>query len=53
MEKDNFIIIQPDDWHIHLREGPIAKLVIKDTYTTFEEFSKMPNLKKPILNLTG
>ena len=35
MEKNNFIIIQPDDWHIHLREGPIAKLVIKDTYNTF------------------
>ena len=49
MEKNNFIIIQPDDWHIHLREGPIAKLVIKDTYNTFGRALVMPNLKKPIL----
>ena len=35
MKKNNFIIIQPDDWHIHLREGSITKLVIKDTYTYF------------------
>ena len=49
MEKNNFIIIQPDDWHIHLREGPITKLVIKDTYNTFGRALVMPNLKKPLL----
>ena len=49
MKKNNFTIIQPDDWHIHLREGSITKLVIKDTYTTFGRALVMPNLKKPIL----
>ena len=48
MENNNFTIIQPDDWHIHLREGTITKLVIKDTYTTFGRALVMPNLKKPI-----
>ena len=48
MKKNSFTIIQPDDWHIHLREGPIAKLVIKDTYSTFGRALVMPNLKKPL-----
>lgn len=48
MEKNSFIIIQPDDWHIHLREGSITKLVIEDTYSVFGRALVMPNLDKPI-----
>ena len=51
MSKINFSIIQPDDWHIHLREGSITELVIKDTYITFGRALVMPNLEKPILNV--
>ena len=49
MKKNSFTIIQPDDWHIHLREGFITKLVLKDTCTTFGRALVMPNLKKPLL----
>ena len=49
MKKNSFTIIQPDDWHIHLREGSITKLVLKDTYTTFGRALVMPNLHKPLL----
>ena len=51
MNNINFSIIQPDDWHIHLREGSITELVIKDTYITFGRALVMPNLEKPILNV--
>ncbi len=48
MEKNSITIIQPDDWHIHLREGSITKLVIQDTYSVFGRALVMPNLDKPI-----
>ena len=41
-------IIQPDDWHIHLREGKILNTVSKYSSRINNRCIVMPNLKIPI-----
>ena len=41
-------IIQPDDWHIHLREGDILKTVLKFSSRINNRCIAMPNLHNPI-----
>ena len=43
-------IIQPDDWHIHLREGNMMRAVINDSYRFNKRCIVMPNLEIPIIN---
>tara|TARA_Y100000590_G_C15692069_1_gene1003773 strand:+ start:607 stop:1644 length:1038 start_codon:yes stop_codon:yes gene_type:complete len=43
-------IIQPDDWHTHLREGEILKAVAGFTSRINNRCIAMPNLSKPIIN---
>ena len=45
-------IIQPDDWHIHIREGEMLKAVTKFSSRINYRGIVMPNLKKPITNST-
>lgn len=41
-------LIQPDDWHIHLREGNELSHTVQDAASTFARVLVMPNLKKPL-----
>ncbi|KGB27702.1 dihydroorotase, partial [Candidatus Liberibacter solanacearum] len=39
----------PDDWHLHLRDGEILKIIIKDTVRNFKRALIMPNTNPPII----
>ncbi|KAF7805945.1 dihydroorotase, mitochondrial-like [Senna tora] len=41
-------ITQPDDWHLHLRDGDLLKAVIFDSAKHFGRAIVMPNLRPPI-----
>jgi len=41
-------LIQPDDWHLHIRDGEIMKDVLADTARQFARAIIMPNLKPPV-----
>ncbi len=41
-------LIQPDDWHVHLREGKVLAHTVNDIATSFARVLVMPNLKKPL-----
>src|SRR5258708_11317096 len=46
MERLTFI--RPDDWHLHLRDGPALAAVVPDTARRFGRAIVMPNLKPPL-----
>lgn len=41
-------IIQPDDWHLHLRDGDALRAVLPHTARRFARAIIMPNLKPPV-----
>lgn len=41
-------ITQPDDWHLHIRDGEVMKDVLADTARQFARAIIMPNLNPPI-----
>ena len=41
-------LIQPDDWHVHLRDGEALSAVVSHTAAQFARAVVMPNLKPPI-----
>lgn len=41
-------IIRPDDWHLHLRDGPTLASVVADTARQFGRAIVMPNLRPPV-----
>ena len=45
---DDLIITQPDDWHLHLRDGEALAAVVPHTAAQFARAVVMPNLKPPI-----
>jgi len=45
-------ISQPDDWHLHLRDGATLKAVLPYTVRQFARAIVMPNLKPPIRSVT-
>lgn len=42
---------QPDDWHLHLRDGDILNAVLPATAAVFARAIVMPNLVPPVTNL--
>ncbi|NQU60577.1 MAG: dihydroorotase [Rhodospirillales bacterium] len=49
MAKTNeFTLIRPDDWHVHLRDGDMLKAVAPLTARQFARAIVMPNLETPI-----
>ena len=48
---DKLTLTQPDDWHLHVRNGAILKTVIAHTAKQFARAIIMPNLKEPILTV--
>jgi dihydroorotase len=43
-------LIQPDDWHLHLRDGDALRAVVGATAQQFARAIVMPNLKPPVVN---
>ena len=41
-------ITQPDDWHVHLRDGDALNTVVPHTAAQFARAIVMPNLKPPV-----
>lgn len=45
------VLVKPDDWHLHLRDGELMAIVLKDTARSFARALVMPNLKEPVSTL--
>ena len=45
---DKLTLRRPDDWHLHLRDGPAMASVLADTARRFARAIVMPNLKSPV-----
>ncbi len=41
-------LVQPDDWHLHIRDGEVMRDVLADTARQFARAIIMPNLKPPV-----
>jgi dihydroorotase len=44
-------ITRPDDWHVHLRDGPALAAVVAATAGSFARAIVMPNLKPPVTSV--
>jgi len=42
------ILTQPDDWHLHLRDGTDTRTIIEHSATQFKRAIIMPNLAPPV-----
>lgn len=49
---DTIRIVQPDDWHLHVRDGAGLKSVVPHTAKHFARAIIMPNLVPPITSPT-
>ena len=47
------IIRQPDDWHVHLRDGAMLGAVVDHTARQFARAIVMPNLKPPLTTVAA
>lgn len=45
-------ILQPDDWHLHVRDAEVLTHVIPDSARRFARAIIMPNLKPPVTTVT-
>lgn len=50
---ERFSMTQPDDWHLHLRDGAAMQAVLPDTARRFGRAIVMPNLKPPITTVAA
>ena len=48
MSIDSITIVQPDDWHLHLRDGAAMASVLPHTARQFARAIVMPNLRPPV-----
>ncbi|MEJ8472554.1 dihydroorotase [Roseibium algae] len=49
MSVSQFTIRQPDDWHLHLRDGDMLEAVVGHTSANFARAIIMPNLVPPVV----
>jgi dihydroorotase len=47
-QSDRLVIRRPDDWHVHLRDGPMLAAVAPYTARQFARAIVMPNLDPPV-----
>ncbi len=45
---ERLILRRPDDWHVHLRDGPLLEAVVGHTARQFARAIVMPNLVPPV-----
>lgn len=50
---DRLVIRQPDDWHVHLRDGDMLKDVVAYTARQFARAIVMPNLTPPVSTMAA
>ena len=48
---DRLTLIRPDDWHLHLRDGPQMAAVLPDSARRFARAIVMPNLRTPVRSM--
>jgi dihydroorotase len=46
------VMTEPDDWHVHLRDGEALKTTVPHTAAQFRRAIIMPNLKPPVTTAT-
>jgi dihydroorotase len=46
-------LARPDDWHLHLRDGPEMAAVVAHTARVFRRAIVMPNLKPPVTTVAA
>ncbi|KAJ4975393.1 hypothetical protein NE237_000499 [Protea cynaroides] len=46
-------VTQPDDWHLHLRDGDLLRAVVSHSANHFGRAIVMPNLKPPVTTTTA
>ena len=51
MASQTLIIRKPDDWHVHLRDGELLRMVAPYTARQFARAIVMPNLAPPIVTV--
>ncbi len=47
------VLRQPDDWHVHLRDGAMLAVVINETARQFARAIVMPNLDPPVTTVAA
>jgi dihydroorotase len=45
------VLTRPDDWHLHLRDGPMLKALVGATARVFGRAIVMPNLRPPVTSV--
>src|SRR5262245_16222452 len=50
---DSVTLRRPDDWHVHLRDGPALAAVVAHTARVFARAIVMPNLKPPVTTVAA
>ncbi len=45
---DHLVLTRPDDWHLHLRDGPVLSTVVPHSARQFARAIVMPNLVPPV-----
>jgi dihydroorotase len=50
---ERLTILRPDDWHLHLRDGPALAAVVGATASVFGRAIVMPNLKPPVTTVAA
>ncbi len=50
---DRLVLVRPDDWHLHLRDGALMNAVLAPTARVFGRGMIMPNLKPPVTTSAG
>ena len=48
-----FVMRRPDDWHVHLRDGPMLAGVVNFTARQFARAIVMPNLNPPVTTVAA
>lgn len=52
-DRPRIIIRRPDDWHVHLRDGPMLAAVVNYTARQFARAIVMPNLDPPVTTVAA
>jgi dihydroorotase len=50
---ETLTILRPDDWHVHLRDGPALAAVAGHTARVFARAIVMPNLRPPVTTVAA
>jgi dihydroorotase len=50
---DSIVLRRPDDFHVHLRDGPALSAVVAHTAQSFARAMVMPNLRPPVTTVAA